>query len=180
MLFGYLGNAVIQDPIVGTDRHKGRVLEFSVAHSYRVLGTSEIRYGLSGGIEWSRPSRALQIKSAGIVAQQSAYLRLFRSFKANEGFTGIVLGVGGRWMGESGSFKNGYFEAGTGLSLVDGISNDVNSYFNFVSFVGAGVYFSDNPSAGRIGLRWSHISNAQIDPPNRGLNQFELVFGVRL
>jgi hypothetical protein len=135
---------------------------------------------MSSGVEWNRPSPRLRLRGTDIVAQESVHLRLFRSFAADEGFTGIVAGVGARWTGSRGSLKNGYVEFGTGLSLTDGISNDVNSHLNFVSFVGGGVYFSDDPSAARVGVRWIHVSNAGVEPPNRGLNQFELVFGVRL
>lgn len=179
MLLGCLGDMALQEPQFVTDRLKGRVLELSVAHSYKVLGTSEIRYGISAGMEWNRPSKRLRIKDT-VVAQESVYLRLFRSFAGDDGFTGIVAGIGGRWTGTRGILRNGYLEAGTGLALTDGLSIDINSHINFASFVGGGVYFSDNPSATRIGVRWIHVSNAGVDPPNRGLNQFELVFGVRL
>jgi hypothetical protein len=180
MLLGSLGDAVLQAPQIGTDRLKGRVLELSIAHAYKILGTSEIRYGITAGMEWGRPSRALQIKRMGIVAQESAHLRLFRSFAGDDGFTGIVAGIGARWTGVRGALRNGYLEIGSGIALTDGLSIDVNTHFNFASFLGGGVYFSDDPNATRIGLRWIHISNAGVEPPNRGLNQFELVFGVRL
>ncbi len=179
MLLGSLGDVALQEPQFVTDRLKGRVLELSVAHSYKVLGTSEIRYGISAGMEWNRPSKRLRIKDT-ILAQEAVHLRLFRSFAGDDGFTGIVGGIGARWTGARGVLKNGYLELGTGLSLTDGISIDVNSQLNFVSFIGGGMYFSDDPSATRVGIRWSHVSNAGVDPPNRGLNQFELVFGVRL
>jgi len=180
MLLGNLGYTGLQEPLIGTDRLKGRVLELSVAHSYKVLGTSEIRYGVSAGMEWNRPSGRLKLRGTGIIAQESIHLRLFRSFAGDDGFSGVVAGLGARWTGSRGSLKNGYVELGSGLALTDGISSDVNSHLNFASFLGGGVYFSDDPSAARVGLRWIHVSNAGVDPPNRGLNQFELVFGVRL
>ncbi|MDQ2985395.1 MAG: acyloxyacyl hydrolase [Armatimonadota bacterium] len=180
MLLANFGEAVIQEPMVNSDRLRSRSFEASVAHAYKVLGTSEIRYGLTAAIEWGKPSRALHIKGSRFSAQESAYLRLFRSFKGEDGFNALVVGFGGRWIGADGPFENAYIEAGTGLAISDGVSIDVNSHFNFVSFLGGGFYFTSKPDAPRMGLRWTHISNAATEPPNRGLNQFELVFGFRI
>ncbi|MGI8923618.1 MAG: acyloxyacyl hydrolase [Fimbriimonadales bacterium] len=161
-------------------RLRSTTVELSTAHSYKVLGTSQIRLGTAAGIEWGRRSRALSLQGhPGILAQETAYLRLMRSFRGDEGFNALVAGVGSRWIGGGKHLKNIYFEAGTGVSISDGVSLDVNSHFSFVSFVGAGFYFSSAPRANRAGLRWIHVSNANLDPPNRGLNQFEVVVGVR-
>ncbi|MGI8923624.1 MAG: acyloxyacyl hydrolase [Fimbriimonadales bacterium] len=97
----------------------------------------------------------------------------------NSAGSALVAGVGVRWIAAGRQLKDAYFEAGTGLTLSDGVSLDVNSHFSFISFVGGGFYLSSRPNANRVGLRWIHVSNANLDPPNRGLNQFEFVVGVR-
>jgi hypothetical protein len=92
----------------------------------------------------------------------------------------VIFGLGGRWTARKGSLKNCYFELGSGISLSDGTSIDVNSRFNFASFFGAGLFLSSNQDAPRFGVRWLHISNAKLEPPNRGLNQLEIVLGFKL
>lgn len=161
-------------------RVHARTFEFAVAHGVEILGTSETRYAVSLSLEWGRESKTLSLPDANIAAQEALYVRLFRSFRANSGFDFYVLGIGGRWFGTQGFFRNGYIEAGTGLGLTDGLSADINSHFNFVSYLGAGAFFSTAHQSPRIGLRWLHASNAGLRSPNGGLNQFEIVFGFRL
>ncbi|MBA3725897.1 MAG: hypothetical protein H0W86_05460 [Armatimonadetes bacterium] len=76
-----------------------------------------------------------------------------RSFRGDEGFTAFVAGVGSRWIGAGKHLKNVYVESGTGVSISDGVSLDVNSHFSFASFVGAGFYFSSAPRGNRAGFR---------------------------
>ena len=177
MLLGNMPLAFQDEPAL-LARLSARNFEFSIGHGVQILGTSEIRYGVGLGVEWGRPSKALHIGRA-VRAREHAYVRLFRSFIDNEGFDGIVLGIGGRWHGTTGWFKNGYLEAGSGVSVSDGVSIDVNSHFNFVSHIGGGFFLSSNVNAPRVGIRWVHVSNAEIEPPNRGLNQFEAVVGFK-
>jgi len=178
MLLGNFGDAVHTGvPAMGSPN--GRFLELSLTRTVRLLGTSELRYGASAAVGWERPSGRLRINEA-IVGRQSAYLRLFTSYASGHDLNGIVAGFGARWIGVSGNLKNGYVELGTGIALIDGLSIDVNSHFNFASFVGGGFYFGEAPAASRLGVRWMHISNAGINPPNRGINQIEVVFGIRL
>lgn len=172
---------IVQDlPQAAESRLKGRVLELSGGTAVKLLGTSETRQNLSLSLEWARPSRALQPNPSQFAAQATCYVRLLTSFAGDDTFDIGVLGIGARWSGISGRLKNGYLELGTGISLSDGLSIDVNDHFNFVSFLGGGAYFSESPNAPRLGVRWSHISNAGLRPPNRGLNQVEIVLGVRL
>jgi hypothetical protein len=121
----------------------------------------------------------LHIRGSGFATRESVYLRLFRSFRGSSGFNGVVVGSGARWIGTKGRLKNSYFEFGSGVALSDGTSHDVNSEFNFASFLGGGFYLSSEADAARVGLRWLHISNADLEMPNIGQNQFELVVGWR-
>ncbi|MEO7454209.1 MAG: acyloxyacyl hydrolase [Fimbriimonadales bacterium] len=159
-------------------RLRANVFELSIGHGAKILGTSEIRYGVGVGVEWGRPGRILK-SGQSIAIREEAHLQVFRSFNENEGFDGLVAGVGIRLHPLKGAVRNGYVEIGTGAAITDGVSTDVNSHFNFVSFVGAGFYFDSAASAHRFGIRWIHVSNANIEPPNIGLNQFEAVFGFR-
>ena len=107
MLLGNIHLALQDEPAV-VARLSSRIFEFSVGHGVEILGTSQIRYGVGVGVEWGRPSRILQI-GRGTRAREHAYLRLFRSFTENEGFDGVVLGIGGRWYGTSGWLHRGWF-----------------------------------------------------------------------
>lgn len=161
-------------------RLRSTTIELSTAHSYKVLGTSQIRFGLTAAIEWGRPSKRLHLPGLREMdAQELGYIRLMRSFRGDEGFNALVAGIGGRWIGGGRHLKNIYFEFGSGVTLTDGVSVDVNSHLSFASYLGAGFFWSSAPQANRIGLRFIHVSNANTDPPNRGLNQFELVVGIR-
>jgi hypothetical protein len=169
--------SVTQSPETLT-RLRANVFEVSLGHGVQILGTSEIRYGVGVGAEWGRPSRFIKSSNAFAIRDE-VHIRVFHSFTDDEGFDGIVVGFGTRFHFTSGQLKNGYFELGSGVGLTDGVSTDVNSHFNFVSFLGAGFFFASEGNAPRFGVRWVHVSNAGIEPPNRGLNQFEAVFGVR-
>jgi hypothetical protein len=174
-----LGNPIIfQQSPETLSRLRGTIFEASIGHGVEILGTSEARYGVGLGIEWGRPARVVPT-SNGLAAREEVHLRLFRSFTSDEGFDGLVAGFGSRWHFTSGRMKNGYFEIGSGVGITDGVSIDVNSHFNFVSFLGAGFFFNGDDHAPRFGIRWVHVSNAGIEPPNRGLNQFEAVYGIR-
>lgn len=175
-----LGNPhiAIQDAPAVLARQRATIVEVSAGHGVKILGTSEVRYGVGLGIEWGRPGRLMR-SSGSLAVREEVHLRVFRSFTENEGFNGVVVGFGTRWHGTRGRFKNGYFESGSGISLTDGVSVDVNAQFNFASFFGGGFFLSSNEDAARFGIRWVHVSNLGIDPPNRGLNQFEAVLGFR-
>jgi hypothetical protein len=157
---------------------RATVLELSVGHGVEILGSRESRYGVGAGIEWGRPGRTFK-SGNDIAVREAVHLRFFRSFNENEGFDGLTLGIGLRLHSTAGRLRNGYFEIGTGVAVTDGVSIDVNSRFNFVSFVGGGFYFDSSAAASRFGIRWVHVSNANIEPPNIGLNQLEAVFGFR-
>lgn len=159
-------------------RLKSTVVEASIGHGVQILGTSEIRYGVGVGVEWGRPSRLIK-SSDWLAVREGPHLRIFRSFTGDEGFDGLVVGLGTRFVFTKGRLTNGYFEVGSGIGITDGISIDVNSYFNFVSFIGGGFYFDSDSRAPRFGVRWVHVSNAGIEQPNRGLNQIEAVYGFR-
>jgi lipid A 3-O-deacylase len=69
-----------------------------------------------------------------------------------------------------------YLEAGVGAMLVSEhrfSQKDISSTFLFGDHVGVG-YRIDNAS--RIGLRFSHFSNAGLKEPNQGLNQVQLTY----
>lgn len=159
-------------------RLRANIVEISAGHGVEILGTSETRYGVGVGIEWGRPGR-IAPSSRSWAAREEVHLRVFRSFTGDEGFDGLVAGFGTRWHMTGGRLKNGYFELGSGIGVTNGVSTDVNAHFNFVSFLGAGFFFTSDANAPRFGLRWVHVSNAGIEPPNRGLNQFEAVFGMK-
>jgi lipid A 3-O-deacylase len=69
-----------------------------------------------------------------------------------------------------------YAEVGvgvTGLSRTHFAGRDLSTAFQFGNHVGAGVLIND---AHRIGLRYSHFSNAGLKSPNPGLDLLQLTY----
>ncbi|TEA77247.1 acyloxyacyl hydrolase [Allopusillimonas ginsengisoli] len=78
------------------------------------------------------------------------------------------------------SFGNGYYlEAGAGPTLISRTrfaNKTLSTAFQFGDHIGGGVYLSGNS---RIGLRFSHFSNADIKRPNAGLNALQLLYSYQ-
>lgn len=69
-----------------------------------------------------------------------------------------------------------YLEAGVGPTLLSRsqfAGRDLSTRFQFGSYFGAGVLIQN---AHRVGLRYSHYSNANIKRPNPGLDVFQLTY----
>lgn len=69
-----------------------------------------------------------------------------------------------------------YIEAGVGVNLFSkSLFSDINigSNFQFGDHVGFGAYIGKNS---RLGVRYSHYSNAGIKSPNPGLDVVQLLF----
>lgn len=72
-----------------------------------------------------------------------------------------------------------YLEAGVGatvFSRTDFADKNLSTAFQFGDHIGVGAYLSDTS---RIGLRFSHFSNAGIKEPNPGLNILQLLYTYR-
>ncbi len=77
-----------------------------------------------------------------------------------------------RWSFESGI----YLEAGAGPTLVSSThfaGEALSTALQFGDHIGAGVHLSSNS---RIGVRFSHFSNANIKRPNPGLNLLQVLY----
>ena len=69
-----------------------------------------------------------------------------------------------------------YLEAGVGPTVFSRTAiadRRISTAFQFGDHIGVGAYLSDNS---RLGLRFSHFSNAGIKDPNPGLNVFQLIY----
>lgn len=69
-----------------------------------------------------------------------------------------------------------YLEAGVGptvFSRTHFAGKNISTAFQFGDHIGVGAYLSDSS---RIGLRYSHFSNASIKKPNPGLNVLQLIY----
>lgn len=78
------------------------------------------------------------------------------------------------WPGES-----VYLEAGVGptiMSRSEFAGRELGTRFQFGSYLGAGFTIQDRH---RIGIRYSHYSNASIKKPNMGLDIFQLTYTYR-
>lgn len=72
-----------------------------------------------------------------------------------------------------------YLEAGVGASVfsrTDFADKNLSTAFQFGDHIGVGAYLSDTS---RVGLRYSHYSNAGIKRPNPGLNILQLMYTYR-
>lgn len=69
-----------------------------------------------------------------------------------------------------------YIEAGVGPTVFTKTrfaDKDISTAFQFGDHIGVGAYLSDTS---RLGLRFSHFSNASIKKPNPGLNILQLTY----
>ena len=161
-------------------RLRSRTFEMSFAHSAHFLGTQEIRLGFHVGLEWGRPSRWLTFRGRpDILSQEVAGIQLMRSIHGASGVDVLAVEVGGRWIGAGNALKNAYAEAGTGITIGDGTTIDLDARFNVMSYVGFGGYLTPRPASPRLGIRYVHLSNAGTNRPNYGLNLFQLTYGTR-
>lgn len=72
-----------------------------------------------------------------------------------------------------------YLEAGVGptvMSRSEFAGRELGTRFQFGSYLGAGFTIQDRH---RIGVRYSHYSNASIKKPNMGLDIFQLTYTYR-
>jgi hypothetical protein len=72
-----------------------------------------------------------------------------------------------------------FIEAGAGVLVTDIGGADLSTEFQFHSVAGVGtLYRFDERVAVGFETRFGHISNAGIEEPNRGVNEFEFIAGV--
>lgn len=75
-------------------------------------------------------------------------------------------------------FSDGYVLAGSGLHYISFDSKYQSGGFNFNDNLGLGLYvFLSHHSALNLGFRFRHISNANINLPNEGINSYLFVLG---
>jgi hypothetical protein len=157
-------------------------VESAGGKTWNVLGTSRDRDGVVFSLEAVRPERRLKVSA---VSPTLAYQTVGLRYLSSTSFGGDVkrvqavwFSVGGRWVFTGGPRQNLYWEAGTGVLFADHTTLDIDSPFNFASYVGFGSYFNGSPRSPRLGVRITHISNGGLRPRNRGLNLVQLVLGV--
>ena len=90
---------------------------------------------------------------------------------------GIRAGAGSYYQRYELAFSNDiYLEAGVGVNRFSHTrfaDKTISTQFQFGSHVGVGVNLSPGS---RLGLRYSHYSNAAIKRPNDGLDVFQLTY----
>ncbi|MEM4408129.1 MAG: acyloxyacyl hydrolase [Candidatus Caldarchaeum sp.] len=159
-------------------------LECAGGKTWNILGTSRDRDGLVFSVEVVRPERRFSIaKIPNTLAYQSVGLRYLSSSSFGgdvNSVRAVWFSLGGRWVLTDGPRRHLYLEAGTGVLFADRTTLDIDSKFNFASYIGFGSYFNGSAYSPRLGVRITHISNGGIKPRNRGLNLVQLVFGTPL
>lgn len=72
-----------------------------------------------------------------------------------------------------------FVEAGAGVSYTDISKPDLSTYFEFNLQAGMGIrYFFCPNLAATLQARYLHISNAEIESPDRGVNAPEFLLGL--
>lgn len=81
------------------------------------------------------------------------------------------LATGTRWMP--------FFDAGIGVSATDIGHPDLGTTFEFNGQVGPGInYFWSKDSAFTVQYHFTHLSNADMRPPNQGINEHLFYVGM--
>lgn len=154
-----------------------RIVELSFDHEFARLGGRELRWGGTAGVQWARGSKHLSFRGRrDIAAQQTTSVRVTSTWRDGVGVNILMLQLGLRYTGLGASMNGWYIEAGSGIALSDGTTFDMNSTFNFASYVGFGFWVRDLPDF-MFGFRVVHISNGNTDPPNRSMNLFQTIIG---
>jgi len=154
-----------------------RIAELSFDHEFALLGGRELRWGGTAGVQWARGSKHLSFRGrSDIAAQQTAAVRVASTWKDGVGVNVLMLQLGLRYTGLGASMNGWYVEAGSGIAVSDGTTFDMNSRFNFASYIGFGFWVYDLPDL-MFGFRVVHISNGNTIPPNRGMNLFQTMIG---
>ncbi|MFN8139357.1 MAG: acyloxyacyl hydrolase [Fimbriimonadales bacterium] len=160
-------------------------LDFVGHTSAQIAGASEARYGFGVAISASRDARILALRGRrDIESREEISLRAFHSFAAGNlslPFDALWFTVGGEWTGRGKAFRNLYLELGSGLFLASDTTYDLSSSIDFGSYLGAGMYLGNGGRyAPRVGIRFTHISNAGLRRPNWGVNLVEYTIGFKL
>lgn len=142
----------------------------------RIVGSGEGRKTRAIGLAFERSDRYLTGRGwRGSFLFEGAYVRSLPDrtdlFDAG-GIDGVQLLGGVRF---SPGRSPLYFEALSGFFVVTRLSRDLSSAFNFAPTLGVGARF------GRVdlGVRFTHVSNADTHLPNNGLNLVSFVAGYR-
>ncbi len=78
-------------------------------------------------------------------------------------------------------FSDAYFLVGTGLHYISFDSKCQSGGFNFNDNLGTGLYiYVSQNSAINLGIRFRHISNANIRMPNKGINSILFMIGYSI
>jgi len=149
-----------------------------------IFGSQDVPfvYGVSYG--YGRPEPRFQW---GEIPAQVVY-EVYIDHAQNSGASSIdpnsTFAVGAlassRWRWPLDRQGNGiYFELGWGLQLSDHPTLDLDSQLNSTPITGVGGSFKVGPREFLIGLRYLHISNADLKGHNLGENELLLMVGFR-
>jgi len=95
-----------------------------------------------------------------------------------EAIGGLVMA---RWSNGSAHSGQGFFtDIGVGLQMADRSSYDLPSELNSTPAADLGVQLPISHRSCQIAVRYLHISNAGTYKPNRGQNEFFLMFSVKV
>ncbi len=164
---------------------------FAPSHSFslwfgksaKILGSSEVRAGGGVSYDYARPEP--RFKFGGVRAQivYEAYLDYTDTVGAIRPREATYAGGGlgfARWWGRP--FKVGpafYADLGWGLQVATRPTYDLPSEVNSTPMFDIGAALPAGREQILLGIRFLHISNAGLVPPNRGQDQFFFTAGVQ-
>ncbi|HWD41425.1 MAG TPA: acyloxyacyl hydrolase [Fimbriimonas sp.] len=151
--------------------------------SAQIIGSEDVRYG--GGVSYGfgRPEPRFDFGSFRSQLVYEGYADVTRSLQ-NSGASPDSLAVGvlalGRWFEKlPGGRSSFYFDIGWGLQVADTRTYDLPSETNSTPVIGIGFDFSGSKFDTLVGIRFLHISNANLVYKNRGQDEFFLTIGAR-
>ena len=156
----------------------------SFGPAWLLLGSEDIREGISLGVNYSMPHPRLRFRSHHGELEMEAYAAYTSSTGAsskppNRTLAGGLLAMG-RYKGRSRNGVAGYIEIGWGLQYADQRTVDLNSRLNSTPTFGFGVA-TKTPDGHQayIGVRLMHISNGGLSGDNQGQNFFMGTLSVK-
>lgn len=149
------------------------------------LGSEDARRGGYYGIQYSRPDPRVHFAGEDGEFVLEGYYLFTRGggFGAEPPDSSVAFGamMMARYWPERWSRDRwaGYYEAGIGIQHQNQSTVDLNDRWNFTPTFGLGLEYTFEEVSVLLGIRYFHISNAGLRPPNQGQNQLLFLAGVR-
>lgn len=156
-------------------------VSFFGGHSARVFGSEDIRTDYGFGIAWQKPEPHFKWRHGPAELVMEGYYE--HSNGENLGSRGqITDALGAIWYAR---FRfpspsiNLFLDVGWGAQLATSESYDLGTRLNSSPMIDFGAAIRQGSSETLVGIRLLHLSNADLNPDNRGQNQVLFYVAVK-